>query len=170
MLPGASCPSPEKSALDGRCPECRDRFCGKLSRLGDAPPAGWVESPTTNDRDAAWSEPKRTGDRLLTISKPVRERDRNHPRFVASGEAAKPQTVQAIVGETPTLSPAGADAMPRVSIDGAARKTRRRRMQSRAELPGNSSPSGRRFIIHAPPGLTRSIEIERAPSTGAYQQ
>jgi len=25
---GASCPSPQNPALDGRCPKCRDRFCG----------------------------------------------------------------------------------------------------------------------------------------------
>jgi hypothetical protein len=26
---GASCPSPQNPALDGRCPKCRDRFCGQ---------------------------------------------------------------------------------------------------------------------------------------------
>ena len=57
-------------------------FAAKLSQLGDAPPAGLIESPATND--GRWSEPGRTGDRVLTISKPVRERDRNHLRFVAS--------------------------------------------------------------------------------------
>jgi hypothetical protein len=59
-------------------------FSAKLSQLGDAQPAGRVESPATNGRDGRWSEPGRTGDRVLNISKPVRERDRNHLRFVAS--------------------------------------------------------------------------------------
>jgi hypothetical protein len=59
-------------------------FAAKLSQLGDAPPAGRVESPATDGRDKACSEPGRTGERVLSISKPVRERDRNHLRFVAS--------------------------------------------------------------------------------------
>ncbi len=59
-------------------------FAAKLSQLGDALPAGRVESPPTNGRDEGSSEAGRTGGQVLTISKPVRERDRNHLRFVAS--------------------------------------------------------------------------------------
>jgi hypothetical protein len=59
-------------------------FAAKLSQLGDAPPAGRVETPATNGRGEACSEPGRTDDQVLSISKPVRERDRDHLRFVAS--------------------------------------------------------------------------------------
>jgi hypothetical protein len=59
-------------------------FAAKLGELGDALPAGHVETPATDARDRASPESGRTGDRVLTISKPVRERDRNHLRFVAS--------------------------------------------------------------------------------------
>jgi hypothetical protein len=59
-------------------------FATKLSQLGNAPPAGRVQSPAVNGRDEEPSQLGRTGDRVLIISKPVRERDRNHLRFVAS--------------------------------------------------------------------------------------
>jgi hypothetical protein len=59
-------------------------FAAKLGDLGDALPAGHVETPATDARDGASPESGRAGDRVLTISKPVRERDRNHLRFVAS--------------------------------------------------------------------------------------